>query len=134
MNTACLYRIVPAAALAALLASCAQPRQAGEAAPPSELAVTVETREYAVTPGPDQEREDAFMAVLDAAGSQAASGAGMDTGFSYTVKPAGAIYPFSKVEIGCRVRGRYAAGKGKDACSEFFSVLDAKLKSEGPGQ
>ncbi len=134
MRTAALYRIVPAAALAALLAACAQPRQAGEAAPPSELAVTVETREYAVTPEPDQEREDAFMAVLAAAGDRAASGAGMDTGFNYTLKPAGAIYPFSKVEIGCRVRGRYAAGKGKDACSEFFSVLDAKLKSKGLGR
>jgi hypothetical protein len=58
----------------------------------------------------------------------------MDTGFSYTVKPAGAIYPFSKVEIGCRVRGRYAAGQGKAACSEFFSVLDAKLKAKRPRQ
>lgn len=118
--------------LAACLAACAQPRQAGEAAaPPSDLAVTVETREYAVTPSHDQEREDAFMAVLAAAGDQAAHGAGMDTGFNYTVKPAGAVYPFSKVEIGCRVRGRHAAGRGKAACSDFFSVLDAGLKKKG---
>lgn len=131
MKTAAFSVFLSAAALAAGLAGCGLTRNAPEGAPPSDLAVTVETREYAVTPGPDQEREDAFMAVLAAAGDQAASGGGMDTGFNYTLRPAGAIYPFSKVEIGCRVRGRYAAGKGKDACSEFFSVLDAKLKSKG---
>ncbi|MDQ7772919.1 MAG: hypothetical protein RDU13_05275 [Elusimicrobiales bacterium] len=124
-------RALFAPVLAACLAACAQPREASGDAPPSDLAVTVETREYAVTPVHDQEREDAFMAVLAAAGDQAASGAGMDTGFSYTVKPAGAIYPFSKVEIGCRVRGRHAAGRGKAACSEFFSVLDVRLKKKG---
>ncbi|KAF0125831.1 MAG: hypothetical protein FD189_1191 [Elusimicrobia bacterium] len=131
MKTFAMCGMVSAAALAALLAACAQPRQAGEAAPSSDLAVTVETREYAVTPAHDQEREDAFMAVLAAAGDQASLGAGMDTGFNYTLKPAGAIYPFSKVEISCRVRGRYAAGQGKKSCSEFFSVLDAKLGKKG---
>ncbi len=117
--------------LAACLAACAQPREAGEGAPRADLAVTVETREYDVTPAHDQEREDAFMAVLAAAGDQAAHGAGADTGFNYTLKPAGAIYPFSKVEIGCRVRGRHAAGLGRQACLEFFSVLDARLKKKG---
>ncbi len=131
MRTASVYAMVAAAALAALLTACARPRPAGGAAPPDELAVTVETREYAVTPEPDQEREDAFMAVLAAAGDQAAQGAGTDTGFNYTLKPAGAIYPFSKVEIGCRVRGRHASGRGKRACSEFFSVLDARLRKKG---
>ncbi|HOI43619.1 MAG TPA: hypothetical protein PK523_11800, partial [Elusimicrobiales bacterium] len=97
MRTAVPSRIFPAAALAALLAACAQPREAGGSALRSDLAVTVETREYDVTPGPDQEREDAFMAILAAAGDQAARGAGMDTGFNYTLKPAGAIYPLSKV-------------------------------------
>lgn len=131
MRTAATYRVFPAAALAALLAACAQPREAGGSALPSDLAVTVETREYDVTPVPDQEREDAFMAILAAAGDQAALGAGMDTGFNYTLKPAGAIYPLSKVEIGCRVRGRHAHAGGKKACAEFFSVFDARLRKKG---
>ncbi|HNT97430.1 MAG TPA: hypothetical protein PKK31_04075 [Elusimicrobiales bacterium] len=131
MRTAALYAMVTAAALAALLTACARPRPAGETAPPPDLAVTVETREYEVTPGPDQEREDAFMAVLAAAGDQAAVGAGAETGFNYVLKPAGAIYPLSKVEIGCRVRGRYARDGGRKACAEFFSVLDARLRKKG---
>lgn len=125
-------------ALCAVLAGCAAPAaQAPKAdapsAPPSrQQAVAQRTKTYALGKTPDQDREQAFQDMLDSALLQAAKQhAGdkpMELGFSYSMTPRGAVYAFSEVEVSCLVQATHASGAGKELCTEFFRIVDLRIK------
>lgn len=125
------------AAVCSALAGCAVPAvqnpAAAPAAPPSRRqAVAHQTRTYALGKVPDQDREQAFQNLLDSALAQAAKKqAGdkpLEIGFSYSLTPKGAVYPFSEVEVSCLVQALHASGSGGELCAEFFRVIDSRIK------
>ena len=53
--------------------------------------------------------------------------------FTYSIKPQGAVYPFSEVDIICVTDSRISLSKANEICAYFFSTLDndyEKLKGE----
>jgi len=57
------------------------------------------------------------------------AGAPADAGFSYTLAPRGAVYPFSEMEVACVIREKYASRYGAKLCSVFFFDLGKKIKN-----
>jgi len=107
---------------------CAGPQGPG-ASPPRKRAVVHSSRTYALGKVPDQEREQAFQDLLAAAQSEASAkhGSASEIGFSYSLAPKGAVYPFSEVEVSC-IMQKADASEGKQLCFEFFKAVDAGLK------
>jgi len=92
---------------------------------PRQSALTHSARTYSLGKVPDQDRERAFQDLLAAAQARAARGDSA-AGFSYSLAPKGAVYPFSEVEVVCLVQ-RSDSGSGDDLCSDFFKAVDAGL-------
>jgi hypothetical protein len=92
---------------------------------PRQQAMTHSMHTYTLGREPDQDREQAFQALLETAHAAALvkRGASPDTGLSYSLSPKGAVYPFSEVEIACLVQ-KADAGQGKALCKEFFKAVD----------
>jgi len=95
---------------------------------PSQQALAQAVRNYALGREPDQAREQAFQALLEAAHAAAMTrrGASPETGLSYSLSPRGTVYPFSEVEVVCLVK-RADSSQGKALCREFFNAVDAGL-------
>ena len=101
----------------------------GTAAPsPRQQAVAHSVRTYELGKVPDQDREQAFQNLLDASHSSALKlhGAADDIGFSYSLSPKGAVYPFSEVEVSCLIK-KADASSGKRLCRDFFKAVDSGL-------
>ncbi len=96
---------------------------------PPQQAVTQSTRAYELGREPDQEREQAFQDLLEAARAEAVRkhGDASEIGFAYSLSPKGAVYPFSEVEVSCLMQKADAA-QGDKLCSDFFGTVDAGLK------
>ncbi|MFA6434368.1 MAG: hypothetical protein WCW52_06700 [Elusimicrobiales bacterium] len=109
--------------------ACAGP--GGPAAPsPRQRAVAQAARTYALGKVPDQDREQAFQDLLAAAHSEALKqhGAANEIGFSYSLSPKGAVYPFSEVEVVCLIK-KADSYSGKQLCRNFFKTVDAGLRN-----
>ena len=111
-----------------LLCACSAFRRGGSV-PSRELAVTFQSRVYALSKTPDPDFEMTFP---DLAARSQASVSRMvdvppDAGFGYTLAPKGAVYPFSEVEVACVIREKYAARYGKDICSAFLTDLAKRV-------
>jgi len=52
----------------------------------------------------------------------------MEIGFTYSMAPKGATYPFSEIEVSCILQDKHAAVKGPGICGDFFTELDLQLK------
>jgi hypothetical protein len=100
------------------------------ASSPRQRAVVNSSRTYALGRVPDQEREQAFQDLLTAAQAAAVSrhGDASEIGFSYSLAPKGAVYPFSEVEVSCLMQ-KADSSQGKKLCADFFTAVDAGLKS-----
>jgi len=93
-----------------------------------QQAVSHSTRVYVLGKVPDQEREQAFQDLLSSAQAAAAKrGGGPETGFSYSLAPRGAVYPFSEVEVVCLVQ-KADSSLGDALCSDFFRTVDRGMK------
>ena len=116
-----------------LLWGCAGPKGQG-ASSPRQRAVVNSSRTYALGKVPDQEREQAFQDLLEASRAEAVRkhGDALEIGFSYSLSPKGAVYPFSEVEVSCLMQ-KADASQGKKLCSDFFSAVDAGLKKIAVG-
>lgn len=131
-------RAAAAAFAAALLCSCTAPaRQAGHGRAAHEkpagpgAAVVFEKQTFKLSKTPDPDVDAGLQNALDAAfGAAVKNHSGekpMDIGFTYTVAPKGAVYPFSEVEVACIMQEKYR-GKGEKLCSDFFGELQPRLK------
>ncbi|MDD2804978.1 MAG: hypothetical protein PHV33_05450 [Elusimicrobiales bacterium] len=122
--------------LAALLAACAGGRPAvesGQAHPAGPGAATVfEKRTFKLvkTPDPDLEAalEPLLTAAYDAAVRRHAEASFSEIGFTYSLAPKGAVYPFSEIEVSCIMQDKYAVRRGPELCGAFFGDLEARLK------
>ena len=101
----------------------------GAPAPAGERAVVFQTRLYALSKTPDPDLETALPDIIAESHNYAfkKADAPADAGFSYTLAPKGAVYPFSEMEVGCVIREKYASRYGTELCSAFFSDLDIKI-------
>lgn len=128
-----------AAALTALLvlAGCAGGRIEGTRPaadiPSGPSAATVfENRTFKLSKTPDPELELALEGILsssyEAAVNRYSGGDPMDIGFTYSMSPKGAIYPFSEIEVSCIMQQKYAGKKGPALCADFFAGVTARIK------
>jgi len=131
-------------ALAAeLLAGCSAPnspeKQRSQAAPSGPgAAVVFEKRTFKLVKVPDPELEAALEGILsdsyDAAVKDHAGDHPMDIGFTYSLAPKGAVYPFSEIEVSCILQDKYARRLGPGLCGFFFGTLDGKIKRAVAGK
>jgi hypothetical protein len=95
-------------------------------------AVVFEKRVFKLSKTPNPEIEAGLQDALDGAFSSAVrSHSGekpMEIGFTYTVSPKGAIYPFSEVEVACLMQEKYRS-KGVKLCRDFFAAMDTRIKT-----
>ena len=69
-----------------------------------------------------------LSASYDAAVKNHAGDRPMETGFTYSLAPRGAVYPFSEIEVSCIIQEKYARRSGPEICGDFFRELDVKIK------
>ncbi len=131
MNT--MKLLPPACLAAALLCACAAPGP-GPATParPAGAAVVFERRTFKLSKTPDSDLEAALGDVLsagyNAAVKRRSGDKPLETGFTYSMAPKGATYPFSEIEISCIMQEKYARAKGPGLCGDLFLELDQRLK------
>ena len=123
-------------AAAALLCACAAPGQRATEEPRAPAgpgaAVVFEKQTFKLSKTPDSDLEAALGDMLTA-GYQAAVKKHLgdrpaDIGFTYSMAPKGATYPFSEMEVSCIMQEKYARSYGPRLCGEFFRELDAQVK------
>lgn len=125
-----------------LLAACAAPRPSS---PPREerpagpsAAIVFEKRAFMLSKTPDADLEAALEGFLSASYDTAvrnhAGDKPMETGFTYSLSPKGAVYPFSEIEVSCIMQEKYARRSGPEICGDFFRDLDARIKKAVGGK
>jgi hypothetical protein len=121
---------------AALLAGCSGARRqgGGELSQPAGpgAATVFEKRTFKLVKTPDPDLEAALEGVLSSAYDVAvkahAETSFSDIGFTYSLAPKGAVYPFSEIEVSCIMQSKYAARRGPSLCGAFYGALEGKLK------
>jgi hypothetical protein len=119
----------PLLALAACLAcACAGPRGSGG----NGSAVVFQKQTFKLLKTPDPDFEAAIEGLLSSSYETAArnhSGDNpMEIGFTYSMSPKGAAYPFSEIEVSCIMQEKYSRGYGPELCGDFFREVAAKVK------
>lgn len=124
-----------------LACACAAPGPVGRPeAQPSDpgAAIAFEKRLFKLvkTPDPDLEAslEGLLSASYDLAVRNHAGDKPMEIGFTYSLAPKGAVYPFSEIEVSCIMQEKYARRSGPEICGDFFRELDVKLKKAVGGK
>ncbi|MBI4349866.1 MAG: hypothetical protein HY550_00355 [Elusimicrobia bacterium] len=121
---------------ALFLCACAAPEPAAqrrleEPSGPG-AAIVFEKRLFKLVRTPDPDLEAALEGFLSASYDTAvrnhAGDKPMDTGFTYSLAPKGAVYPFSEIEVSCIMQEKYARRSGPAICGDFFRDLEARLK------
>jgi hypothetical protein len=128
-----LSLLLPAAVLCACSAPQAEaPGQLQGQFSGSSAATVFEKRTFKLTKTPDPDLEGALEGLLsasyDAAVAMHAGDNPMDIGFTYSLAPKGAVYPFSEIEVSCILQEKYAARRGERLCGDFFGDLGARIK------
>lgn len=121
---------------ALFLAACAAPGPAGQQRPEEPAgpgaAITFEKRLFKLSKTPDPDLEAALEGFLsasyDAAVRNHAGDKPLEIGFTYSLAPRGAVYPFSEIEVSCILQEKYARRSGPELCGGFFRELDGRLK------
>lgn len=136
-------RLTAAVLLAALFCSCAAPaghvkhgRSAAEkpAGPGAAVVFARQTFKLSKTPDPgvDAGMQNALDAAFETAVKNHSGEKPMEIGFTYSVAPKGAVYPFSEIEVSCIMQEKYR-GKGARLCSDFFGELEPRFKKLSGG-
>lgn len=119
---------------AALLCSCSYGVRPYGVEKPSGpgAAVVFEKQTFKLSKTPNQDLEASLEPALSAsyqfAVKKHSGEKPMEIGFTYSMTPRGATYPFSEIEISCIMQGKYLQ-KGARLCADFFQELDLQLKS-----
>ncbi|HCE98592.1 MAG: hypothetical protein A2X34_03500 [Elusimicrobia bacterium GWC2_51_8] len=99
-------------------------------------AVNFEKRTFKLVKKPDPALEASLEGILSASYNSAVknyTGNGpMAIGFTYSLAPRGAVYPFSEIEVSCIMQEIYARSTGPKICGDFFRELDVKIKRALP--
>ncbi len=116
----------------AFLAACSGSRTAGQKPAGPGAASVFETRTFKLSKTPDPDLEAALEEVLSG-GYQAVvkdryGDDPMKIGFTYSMTPRGAVYPFSEIEVACIMQEKYARSKGPGLCGDFFKQVDLRVK------
>lgn len=101
-------------------------------------AIVFEKRLFKLVKTPDPDLEAALEGLLSASYDTAvrnhAGDKPMEIGFTYSLAPKGAVYPFSEIEVSCIMQEKYARRSGPEICGDFFRELDVKLKKAVDGK
>ena len=124
---------------AALLASCGAPRPAVRAVPSARgAAVVYQKKVFTLVKTPDPELEGSLEGLLSASYDVAVKNHSgdqpMEIGFTYSISPRGAVYPFSEVEVSCIMQEKYAKRYGPDLCRDFFGEVGARFRRAVAGK
>lgn len=125
----------------ALAFGCAAPgpsgRQEEQPSGPG-AAIAFEKRMFKLVKTPDPDLEAALEGLLSASYDVAVRNHSgdkpMEIGFTYSLAPKGAVYPFSEIEVSCIMQEKYARRSGPEICGDFFRELDVKLKKAVDGK
>jgi hypothetical protein len=102
----------------------------------SASAVDFEKRTFKMMSKPDPAMEESLAGMLsdsyDAAVRHYAGDRPMEIGFTYSLAPRGAVYPFSEIEVSCIMQSTYARCSGPEICGDFFRELGSKIKRALP--
>jgi len=126
---------------ASFFCACAAPEPAGRlpdkpSGPSAAIAFEKRTFKLVKTPDPDLEAalEGILTASYDTAVKNHAGDKPMEIGFTYSLAPKGAVYPFSEIEVSCIMQERYAGRSGPQICGDFFEELGIRIKSAVGGK
>jgi hypothetical protein len=131
---------LPALCLAAaLLAACGAPRPAGRTpAQASSAAVVFQKKVFKLAKTPDPELEASLEGLLSAGYDLAVKNHSgdkpMEIGFTYSVSPRGAVYPFSEIEVSCIMQEKYSRRYGPELCRDFFGEVGARVRRAVAGK
>ncbi len=133
----CLFLTFPA-----VFSGCSTSRPAGqsEQPPPSGpgAAIVFEKRTFKLVKTPDPDLEAALEGLLSASYDKAVKNLvgdnPMEAGFTYSLAPKGAVYPFSEIEVSCILQEKYARKRGPELCGDFFTELDGRIKKAVAGR
>lgn len=124
-----------------LACACAAPGPAGrQQEQPSGpgAAIVFDKRLFKLVKTPDPDLEAALEGLLSASYDTAvknhAGDKPMEIGFTYSLAPKGAVYPFSEIEVSCIMQEKYARRSGPEICGDFFRELDVKIKKAVGGK
>ena len=124
-----------------LACACAAPGPAGQqqeqpSGPGAAIAFEKRMFKLVKTPDPDLEAalEGLLSASYDTAVKNHAGDKPMEIGFTYSLAPKGAVYPFSEIEVSCIMQEKYARRSGPEICGDFFRELDVKIKKAVGGK
>lgn len=127
--------------LAAAFCACATPGPGGQEytqplGPGSATVFEKRTFKLVKTPDPDLEAalEGLLSASYDTAVRNHVGDKPMEIGFTYSLAPKGAVYPFSEIEVSCIMQEKYARRSGPEICGDFFAELDLKIKKAVGGK
>jgi len=128
--------------LVAVFCSCSAPQPAGRQAAQEPSgpgsAIVFEKRTFKLVKTPDADLEAALEGMLSASYDTAvrnhAGDKPMEIGFTYSLAPRGAVYPFSEIEVSCIMQEKYARRSGPEICGDFFRELDARIKTAVGGR
>lgn len=133
---------LPLLAAAVFFCACAAPREAvmtppqKPAGPGAASVFEKRTLKLVKTPDPDLELqlESLLSASYDAAVVRHSGANPMEIGFTYSLSPRGAVYPFSEIEVSCIMQDKFARRHGPGLCADFFSELEQKIKTAVAGR
>jgi hypothetical protein len=88
------------------------------------------------TPDPDLEAalEGMLLSSYEASVKAHSGDEPLKIGFTYSISPKGAIYPFSEIEVDCIMQEKYARRSGPQLCGDFFRELGARVKRAVAGR
>lgn len=97
----------------------------------STKAIAFEKQSFRLSKTPSPSMQSGFQKALDAAYFATVEKNGIDEtkeiGFTYAMRPTGAIYAFSEAEVSCLIQERYK-DKGQELCGIFFAALQQEYQ------
>jgi len=125
------------------VSGCAAPGPAGRQQLQSQpsgpgVAIVFEKRTFKLVKTPDPDLEAALEGILSASYDTAvrnhAGDKPMEIGFTYSLAPKGAVYPFSEIEVSCIMQEKYAGRSGPKICGDFFMEVGLRVTTALSGK